>query len=89
MKTSAVVDRFEEGYAILLFKDGDIKLVIPRKKLPKGTREGHWLLIEFEGEVSEDTIVNIAFDEEETRNARLRIMEKLERLRRGDHLGDE
>lgn len=89
MKTSAVVDRFEEGYAVLLFKDGDIKLVIPRKKLPKGTREGHWLFIEFEGEVSEDTIVNIAFDEEETRNARLRIIEKLERLRRGDHLGDE
>jgi hypothetical protein len=89
MKTSAVIDRFEEGMAVILMKEGDAKLVIPRKNLPRGAREGHWLIIEFEGVVSEDYVISIIVDEEETRNARLRIREKLERLRRGDHLGEE
>jgi hypothetical protein len=89
MNSSAVIDRFEEGLAVILMKEGDTKLVIPRKKLPKGAREGHWLRIEFEDEISEENVVKITIDEEETKQARIRIRAKLDRLRRGDHLGEE
>jgi hypothetical protein len=89
MKTSAIIDRFEEGFAVILLKEGDAKLVLERKKLPKKAKEGHWLLIDFEGEFTEENIVDISIDEDETRNARIRIREKLEKLRRGDHLEEE
>jgi hypothetical protein len=89
MKTSAVIDRFEEGFAVILVKEGDKKLIFPKKQLPKGAREGHWLQIEFEGELSEDTVSSITIDQEETLNAKRRIAEKLDRLRKGDHLGEE
>jgi hypothetical protein len=89
MRVSAVLDRFEEGYAVILLNEGNKKLVIPKNRLPKSAREGHWLLIEFEGQVSEETLLNISVDKEETLNAKRRIAEKLDRLRRGDHFGDE
>ncbi|HPQ11611.1 MAG TPA: DUF3006 domain-containing protein [Bacillota bacterium] len=44
----AVIDRFEGDFAVVLFGDEEIKLNIPRKLLPKGSREGSWLKVTFE-----------------------------------------
>jgi hypothetical protein len=86
MNIKVVIDRYEGRYAILLQKEGDQKLVIPRSELPPGAKEGDWLQITIEGEQLNGRRKEIALDEAETQEARQRINEKLEQLRRGDHL---
>lgn len=44
----AVIDRFEEDFAVVLLGDEEIRVDIPRKYLPKGSREGSWLTVGFE-----------------------------------------
>ena len=78
----AVVDRFEGRYAVLLVGDEGRPLDVLRRQLPRKAREGHWLQIE----LREGAIVRVVVDEAATEAARRRIQEKLERLRRGDHL---
>ena len=39
-----VVDRYEGGYAVLVFDDGQ-KLLWPREQLPAGSREGAALFV--------------------------------------------
>ncbi len=78
----AVVDRFEGKYAVLLLGEGERKLNVLRNLLPKQAKEGSWLQVEVENE----SILSAVLDEAETKNAKQRIAEKLERLRRGDHL---
>ena len=78
----AVIDRFEDGWAVLLVGDEARLLNVPRKLLPRGAREGHWLKVEIEG----DQLVSAAIDRDETARAKQRVTEKLERLRRGEHL---
>ena len=80
MIEKAVIDRFENGQAVLLVGDQERKLVVPRKSLPRGVKEGHWLKINIE----EESLVSAAIDDEETARVRQRIAEKLERLR--EHL---
>jgi len=82
MAEKAVIDRFEGNMAVLSLKDGQEQLVIPRKTLPHGVKEGHWLQVE----VVDGKLVSAIIDEEETAKAKQRIAEKLEKLRRGDHL---
>lgn len=82
MQTKAVIDRFEDGWAVLLVGDDERRLNVPRKAMPRGAREGHWLLVEVEG----DSLVSAVIDKEETARARQRVLEKLEKLRRGEHL---
>ena len=82
MMIKAVIDRFEEELAVLLLGDGDEMLVVPRLSLPCGVREGQWLQVE----VQDGVVVSAVIDEEETDGAKQRIAEKLERLRRGEHL---
>jgi hypothetical protein len=53
MIRKAVIDRFEEEYAVLLLDQGEEKLVILRSQLPQGAREGHWLQITFAGQSAE------------------------------------
>ena len=77
----AVVDRFEGTKAVILVGDKEQRLVVDRKQLPPGTREGHWLRVE----VRDDALIRASIDERETARARARIASKLERLRRGDH----
>jgi Protein of unknown function (DUF3006) len=80
----AVIDRFEGNLAVLLLNEGQEQLIVPRKSLPRGVKEGHWLQVEIEnGEVR-----NAVIDQEETAKAKQRIAEKLARLRRGEHLED-
>ena len=82
MTTKAVVDRFEGELAVLLLNDGQEQLVVPRKSLPNGTKVGHWLQVVIEN----GTLASAVIDEEETARAKQRIAEKLDRLRRGEHL---
>jgi hypothetical protein len=44
---NAVVDRISEGIAVLLFGEGEYQVNLPVEFLPEGTREGHWLDVEF------------------------------------------
>ncbi len=44
----AVIDRFEDGYAVVLFGDEEIKVDIPRQLLPEKAGEGSWLKVSFE-----------------------------------------
>lgn len=39
----AVIDRFEETFAVVLAGEQEIRVDIPRKLLPAGSREGSWL----------------------------------------------
>ena len=81
MKEKVSIDRFEGELAVLLVGETDRVVIVPRKQLPNGVKEGAWLLVEFE----DNKLVSAENDPEEAERARKRIMEKLERLRRGDH----
>lgn len=83
MEEKAVIDRFEGAQAVLLVGDNERQVVIPRKSLPKEAKEGKWLKVELDGE----KMVSAVIDEEKTARARQRIMEKLTRLRKNEHLG--
>ena len=78
-----MIDRFEDGWAVLLVGEKERKLEVPRRSLPRGAREGHWLQVEVEG----DQLVSAVLDREETAKAKQRVREKLERLRKGEQLG--
>ena len=82
MEEKAVVDRFEEGKAVLLVGDEEEQLVVDRAQLPPGTREGHWLRVD----VQDDVLMAAEFDEAETERVKERIADKLDRLRHGEHL---
>ena len=77
----AAIDRFEENMAVLILEPDARRLDVPRELLPDGAREGHHVLVEFDGEHA----TKIVLDEDETSLARERIKAKLERLRRGKH----
>lgn len=47
-RIKAVVDRFEGEYAILMVGDPEEPVDFPKKLLPKGTKEGSWLWLDFE-----------------------------------------
>mgnify|MGYP000850598696 CR=1 FL=1 len=81
MNTKAVVDRFEGQKAVILVGDEEEQLVVDRKKLPVGTKEGHWLRVE----VRDDVLIAAEFDEAETARTKERIAAKLSRLRKGEH----
>ncbi|MFP3895504.1 MAG: NBR1-Ig-like domain-containing protein [Anaerolineales bacterium] len=83
MTENAVIDRFEEEWAVLLVGEQERRVNVPRDELPSGAREGHWLRVELD---DERRIVNMEIDEEETARTRERIADKLARLRRGEHL---
>lgn len=66
----AVIDRFEGDYAVVLFGDEEIKADIPKKLLPKGSKEGSWLKINFE------------LDKEGTKKQEDKIKAKLDKLKK-------
>jgi hypothetical protein len=82
MAEKAVIDRFEGSLAVLSLKDGQEQLIVPRKSLPRGVKEGHWLQVE----VAEGKLISALIDAEEFARAKQRIAEKLAMLRRGGHL---
>lgn len=44
----AVVDRFENGYAVVLLGEEEIELAVAREFLPQEAGEGNWLKVRFE-----------------------------------------
>ena len=78
----AVIDRFEGRSAVLLVGDEGRPVDVFRRQLPRTAREGQWLRIT----LRDGEIVQAVVDEAATEEARRRIQEKLERLRRGEHL---
>ena len=82
MNTKAVIDRFEGDQAVLLVGEDEDQLIVPRAFLPTGVKEGQWLQVD----VEDDRVLSAVIDEAETAKAKERIAEKLERLRRGEHL---
>lgn len=65
----AVIDRYEEEYAILLLGEEEYKVAIPKHMLPKNYPEGTWLNI------------NIEEDRETTENQREKVYNLLEKLK--------
>lgn len=78
----AVIDRFEGKTAVLLVGQEEQRMDVPRARLPRGSKEGAWLQVKIQG----NEVIEAKLDEEETNRAKQRIAEKLEALRRGDHL---
>ncbi len=76
----AVVDRFEGTIAVLLIEDEPFD--VPRSSLPHGTHEGDYLKVEMD----DGAIISFERDQTTTEAAKKRIAEKLDRLRRGEHL---
>lgn len=65
------IDRFEDGYAILLVRDEEqVHIDFPVELLPEGCREGDILDIE------------ISRDEESTEAARKRVSDQIEKLKK-------
>jgi len=64
----AVIDRFEEDYAVVLVSDEEIKVDIPKELLPKGAKEGSWLNF------------NLELDPEGTEKQKKKIERKLKKL---------
>jgi hypothetical protein len=64
------IDRFEDGYAVLLVRDEeDVHIDFPAELLPEGCREGDILDIE------------IKRDEESTEATRKRVSDLIEKLK--------
>ena len=78
----AVIDRFEAEFAVLIVGDGERRMDVLRKLLPKHVKEGQWLQLE----ILDGDVHNVVIDNQETELARQRIADKLSALRRGDHL---
>ncbi|MFO8059984.1 MAG: DUF3006 domain-containing protein [Bacillota bacterium] len=66
----AVIDRIEEGLAVLLLGDEEVWLTLPLKYLPAGVEEGSVLHISFEE------------DRAEALDIRERMQARIDRLRR-------
>ena len=53
----AVIDRIEEGIAVVLLGDKEVKLDVALAELPSGAKEGSWLKVNFdldpEGEMNQ------------------------------------
>ena len=53
----AMVDRIEEGKAVLLIQDLDKEWIIEKNQLPQGSKIGDWLTLQItEGRISDMTI---------------------------------
>ena len=68
----AVVDRFENGFALLLFGEEETRVEIPRSLLPPGVQEGDWLKVTMEP------------DRKRTEERRVKIDTLLEKLKNQD-----
>ncbi|HEY8418279.1 MAG TPA: DUF3006 domain-containing protein [Limnochordales bacterium] len=73
----AVVDRFVDGFAVLLVGAAEIERLVPRAALPRKAREGTWLKTAWDGE----QLLAAEVDHIATQQARARVADKLARLR--------
>jgi hypothetical protein len=82
MLSKAVIDRIEGDLAIIFLADNQRHFNYPKKELPKGAKEGDWLLVNVQGE----KIVKITLDANSKGEATHRIAEKLDKLRHQNKL---
>ncbi|HHU63742.1 MAG TPA: DUF3006 domain-containing protein [Clostridiales bacterium] len=68
----AVIDRLENGQAVVLFGDEEIKVEIPVRLLPEGIKEGDILKVEFtvdkEAEIKQREKVSILLHKLKNKN---------------------
>jgi hypothetical protein len=73
-------------HAPLLLVEGQPEPIhVPRQQLSAGTREGDHIQVEWH----DGQVIGVQRDEQATDQARQRIADKLNRLRRGDHLTND
>lgn len=72
----AVIDRIVNGQAVLII-DNREERIVPAAQLPAGATEGTWLRVSFD----ETRLISAVVDAEATEQARVRIEEKVRRLR--------
>ena len=72
----AVIDRVEEGLAILLIGADEKELLVPLRDLPEGAGPGVWLRVTVEGE----RLTHAEADSETTHIRKSRIRRTLNRL---------
>lgn len=79
MKTIGVLDRIvDEKHATILAEDIGKEFVLDIKELPEDVLEGDWFDITIENE----TITNIAINQQITQNKKSSIEDKMARLRK-------
>ena len=82
VEVKASLDRFEGDYAIVYSDDGR-KFDVARTLLPKRARQGARLKLR----ISEnDKVTSVSIDREGEKELKKKIKEKLERIKRGEHL---
>ncbi len=72
----AVIDRIEEGKAVLLVGESERQIIAPLAVLPAGVGPGAWLKVVVQGEA----VVQAEADQETTRAREERIKEKMRKL---------
>ncbi|HZK34879.1 MAG TPA: DUF3006 domain-containing protein [Bacillota bacterium] len=79
----AVIDRIENGIAVLLVGQEEKRVDIPLTRLPEGASEGSWLRVSFPDEDLDGLWKNAAFelDREGEDQQRKKISNLLERLK--------
>lgn len=80
-----VIDRFEGDWAVIELDGESEPRNVSRKLVPKRAKEGDYLQFE----VQDGQIIRVQPDKAATEAAKKRIQNKLEKLRRGDHLHNE
>lgn len=74
-----VIDRIEDGRIAVIFLEDDLKRYdLPVSLLPAEAREGDWLRLA----ISDDKVIKIEINKDETDKRRKRITEKFLRLRK-------
>lgn len=81
VEIAASLDRFEEEFAVAYSDDGT-KFDIPKELVPEGGAQGARVRLF----LKEGKVVMVRVDRKEARSLDEKIREKLERLKRGDHL---
>lgn len=81
---TAVIDRFEGKWAVLLVGDDERTVPVLKSSLPKRVKRGQWLKVQIAGDEG-DQILSAQIDHEATAAARQRIADKLALLRSGNY----
>ena len=72
----AVIDRVEEGQAVLLVGNDERQLIVPLSALPQGAAPGQWLRVEIEG----SRLRSATLDPEQTARRQSWLRQRLDRL---------
>ncbi|WP_202081149.1 DUF3006 domain-containing protein [Caldalkalibacillus salinus] len=76
-KKRAVIDRMDAQRATLLVGDEETERTVLVENLPQGAKEGMWLTLE----ETEEDLLHIQIDEEETVRRKKLMKQKLDKLR--------